>query len=195
MANAYRVSAKVTDAELARAAGGLVDFERTPRGLVLQWRWRSSFAIRWLLGMTLFAGLIWKEWSTKFSVRENLSVAVCLLAACALYFAYVGLAYLANRTRVVVESDRLVVSHGPIPWPGSHTIELARIAQIFVKREIYGSSRKRTVEFRVYARTVSGRDVLLVNGPMLPDRARAIEATLEAYLQIVDEPVKGEYRS
>ena len=184
MANAYRVSANVTDEELARATGGLIAFERTPRGLVLHWRWTSVLAIRWLLGMVLFGGLIWKEWDAKHSVAGNLSVPIFLLGACGLYFAWVGFAYLGNRTRVVVDSDRIVVSHGPIPWPGGQTIELARIAQIFVKRESYGSKGKRTVEFRVRARTVDGKDVLLVNGPMYPDRAQAIEATLEAYLRI-----------
>jgi hypothetical protein len=41
---------------------------------------------------------------------------------------------------------------------------------------------------------VQGEEVLLVNGPMLPERALAIAATLEAFLRIEDEPVKGEFR-
>lgn len=63
-----------------------------------------------------------------------------------------------------------------------------------MEREVYGrTKRSRTVQFRVRARTVDAKDVLLVNGPMFPNRALAIEATLEAYLRIEDEPVKGEF--
>src|SRR5262249_40917382 len=145
--------------------------------------------VPWLAGAALFGWFLWAL------SDQPLTFPFVACALVEIAFAYLTLAHLFNRTRVVVDGETIEVSHGPIPWPGGKKTELARLAQIFVHREVYGSTKKsRTVEFRVRAKTVGGDDVLLVNGPMHPDRALAIEATLEAYLRIEDEPVPGEVR-
>ena len=106
---------------------------------------------------------------------------------------YVAVAHLINQTRILVEGGMLRVRHGPMPWPSGARMSLDDIAQIYVKRQVYGSTPKsRSVEYRVRAQTVRGRDVVIVNGPLVPDRCRAIEDTLEALLRIEDGPVKGD---
>jgi hypothetical protein len=186
--SAYRVSPNVTDADLARAARGRIAFERKDGALVLTWWWTSRLAVPWLAGMLLFGFFTWAQ---RAGSLFSFPFVVC--AGLTLAFGYLAFAHLFNRTRVVVNEDEIAVKHGPIPWPGGDEVRVADLEQLFVEREVYGTTRRsRTVEFRVRAKTRSGRDVLVVNGPMSPDRARAIEATIEAYLQIADAPVSGE---
>ena len=112
----------------------------------------------------------------------------------------VGLAYFTlcgfvNRT--VVEVDRghtLTVRHGPLPWPGAATLDVAEIAQLFV-----GEVRRRgrggteTPTFALSALTRDGRRVTLLKvAGFAAEEALYFEQELERRLRIRDEPVVGE---
>jgi hypothetical protein len=185
--SAYRISQKVSDTDLAKAARGLVAFERGRDRLVISWWWRSRLAIVWGLGASAFGYAIARMSGDRF----HLDGVLCIVGAAACL--YVTLAYVLNRTRIVIDEARIDVSHGPIPWPRGGSVELATVAQLFVKENVYGKSAKsRSVEYRVMVRTLGGEDIVLVNGPIRPRRARAVEALIEAYLSVEDAPVKGE---
>jgi hypothetical protein len=189
------MSPTVSDEELARHARGRFRVERTPGGgVVLRWWWVSRKIVPWCLGTLSGAYLSWSDSSRAHSVVHAFaSFPIVIFPIMTIVCAYVTAAYLVNRTHVVVEGGTLRVTHGPVPWPAGATMSLDDIAQVYVKKQVTGTTPKsRTIEYRVRAQTVRGRDVVLVNGPLLPDRARAIEDTLEALLRIEDAPVKGE---
>lgn len=191
----YRVSPGVTDAELSRAAGKAIAFERTPSGLVVHWWWFSRRAIPWLAGF-LMSGCITLGMVVDVGQivdAPKYAIPLAFWTACTLTCAYFVFGYLMNRTQVIVDRKKIEVRHGPIPWRGGKVVRLDDLAQLFVAhaREVDGVTRpSRTGEIHVMARTIEGEDIVLVNGPLRSERASAIEATLEAYLHVEDAPLQ-----
>lgn len=134
------------------------------------------------------------HWSSPTPINP-LTVIFGIMAAIS---SYLALANLLNRTRVDVDGATLTVRHGPIPWPGGNRWPIDEVEQLFVVEEVSGSGKGkdvRTYEYKVKARIRNGGDVLLVNGPLDPRRAKALEATLETFLRIPNERVEGELGS
>ncbi len=112
----------------------------------------------------------------------------------------VGLTYytisgLLNRTVLKVASGTLTVRHGPLPWPGNHTIETAQLEQLYCTEHVSTSKQGgSTTHYRVNAALADGRKLRLLSGMSEVEQALFIEQKLEDHLGIKDQAVPGEMK-
>lgn len=108
---------------------------------------------------------------------------VLALLAAGVATLYAGLVLLVNQLEIRASKVRIEVVNGPLPWPGSTTVSLSELEQLYV-HEVSEDHYRLTVIRR-------GRAVELL---AMGDRGtlRFIERELERWLGIDDLPVEGE---
>ncbi|HEX9921857.1 MAG TPA: hypothetical protein VGD99_04280 [Anaerolineae bacterium] len=159
------------------------NIETSPDRLIITRKWFSPKYI----GLAIFA--------------LSINVMLVLLVATANFWLYVflphtwaaiGTAYYAltgilNTMTITVTASRIMVEHGPIPYPGNIQLKAKHLSQLYTK-EI--NTRTRTYEVRM--KTVNGQDLSLVRNLDYAEQARYLENQIEEFLGIEDEPVAGE---
>jgi hypothetical protein len=108
---------------------------------------------------------------------------------------YSVIASLLNSTTVLVDGDRLSIRHGPVPWSGNRSLDIADIIQLYCDDNYATSNRTTdsslTWRYNLNAMLVDGRKLKLLSG--LPkDQALFCEQQLEEWLAIEPYPVSGE---
>jgi hypothetical protein len=163
--------------------------------VLLQWRWYRPRHLL-VLGFTLTWWFVLIGWYAIVATTgaPTLMMLVPLLhVAAGLGLAYVSVALLRNRSRLVVTSDRLEVQHEPMPWPGARSVPVAEIEQIYCTEGVAYTVNDHPVPgFSVRARTRHNGDLVLVKNLPEVEQALFIEQTLERALDITDRPVAGE---
>lgn len=111
----------------------------------------------------------------------------------------VGLTYfvlcgLLNRTVIDVESGRFTVRHGPLPWPGNRTIDIADLKQLYCRRKLHSSRNGTSEAFELHAILADGKQLKLVSGLDEAEHALYLEQQIEKHLGLRDAPVAGEFR-
>jgi len=109
-----------------------------------------------------------------------------------IYLAYSALTGFLNRTVFTLGNGKVVVQHGPLPWPGNKTIDSVSVQQFFcdeVVRRGRGGSRS---TFRLNAVMKDGRKEVLFGAGIARDQVLYIEQIAEARLGIAPAPVVGE---
>jgi hypothetical protein len=184
----------LTDAELVQASHGLFVVQRGESGLSLRWRWLDRRIVFSLLMCAAGSFMVTRFWLAQASLRANLfAPGTLLFGGTALVGAYLCLAQLLNHTGVVVDESHVSIEYGPLPWPGGKSWPVGEIEQLFVQKEACGRGKSESVHFQLRARTTSGDEEVLVAGLLDAARAQALEATIELYLQIPDQPMTGEH--
>jgi hypothetical protein len=102
-------------------------------------------------------------------------------------FTYVVLALALNSTNVRVESGKLVVGNGPIPFGGGSSTDVSEIEDVFVSSYVTSGARGLTggKAYTVSARTKTSGTIPIVANSVLDsdvaeDLARKIKAMLAA---------------
>jgi hypothetical protein len=159
----------------------------------VRWRWFSAGALI-MIPFTLFWNGILLGMGV--GVSDGLKHPERLLLGLAVPHVWIGfaLAYatvasLLNRTEITLEEAHLVVRHGPLPWLGNRRIPVGELEQLFVVER-----RSRGTRYELCALLRDGKKKVLLSGLDSEDKARFLEARLEAVLGIVDRPVAGELR-
>ncbi|MDQ3037882.1 MAG: hypothetical protein M3Y87_36140 [Myxococcota bacterium] len=101
----------------------------------------------------------------------------CYLAAPFVLLAYVALARLVNRIRLVAQRE-LKVSHGPLPWIGAGPFRLEDIEAFSVR-----SARIRRVRYCRLVARVKGRDETLIRVIFDDVQAHYLADALRAWLE------------
>jgi hypothetical protein len=167
------------------------------QGVELSWKWGEwwmVFFALWLMGWDSFCiGVVGNGVKSVFHGHvEGLLVFLIPHVWVGVFLTYGWLAYLLNTTTITCERGAVRVSCSPLPWWGWPKVYPAgSLEQIFVV--VQKSQRNNQATYGLQARSVSGETVKLINycsdGKML----RYIEQELERQLNIVNEPVSGEW--
>ena len=116
-----------------------------------------------------------------------------ILVAAGGVFLYPALEELLNRTRIAVQGGRLVVRHGPIPWPGNVDVPASGVRQLYcVEKVNYRKPGGRYFTYEVAFHGFDGSQGTLVKGFADPEQALFVEQALERHLRIEDRPVYDE---
>jgi hypothetical protein len=179
----------------AETAIGIPDrFAIDDNGAVFRIRWK------WPRIAAVALGLFSVAWDTflvawyKGALTQTTFSPVMLIfpighVAIGVVLPYVALAFLMNHTLIEIEAGVLRVRHRPIPFPGSRTVTVGDVQQVFcVERE----GRKGPVTYDVMIRLTSERETKLVSGLDNERDARFIEQRIEQRLGITDRGVYGE---
>ena len=171
--------------------------------LMIRWRWFSwavlfliPFAIAWnafLIGWYAMATGIGADlpgpmkWVFLIFPIGHVAVGLGLV--------YAILTMLFNRTTVRVRHGELSVSHGPIFYPGSKSLPVDDIAQLYCTVELNpGKHGAANLRHPLHAQLKSGRSVVLIKSSTNRNLLRAVEQLLEQHLKLEDQPVDGEVR-
>jgi hypothetical protein len=106
----------------------------------------------------------------------------------ALWLSYFLAAHILNRTRITATQTRLVVRHGPLPWPGNRDLEVASIRQILAQMRLPGSRHDGgPINHEILVVTHDQGTVKLVSGLKASrEQASFIAMTLKKYLDITN---------
>lgn len=156
----------------------------------MQVTWPAGGAFQAVVLAVMTAGFAYAAISSGFHV---------LLLAC-IAFVYMAAVRLINTHRVRVDTARLEVVQGPLPWPGSRRINVSDIEQLFsTEHEVRtetgeGSDRRVQVRkhYRLSAKTKTQGRVTVLKGLSDPLQALWLEQEIEALLGIDDKAVAGE---
>ncbi len=149
-----------------------------------------------LLFFTLFwNGIIWPILIRALLDGELLPVCfVSIHATIGLGLAYYTLALLINITEIKVGPQQLTIRHGPLPWRGNKNLAPADIKQLYCKEKISRGRRSANVTYEVRAITSMDTREDLVTGLSNAEEALFLEQEIERFLNIKDQPVRGEYQ-
>ena len=188
---------RIDDGSMSFAAhGGPValpeGFQRDDDGLQrrISWRWFSWYAMRGIIFAAIFSVpfdfvlYVYLNSPDKSWPAQVLAIAV-LLALPSAATIYGWLAYLVNRTTLLVGAERVSVRHGPLPWWGSKNVARADIDGVMSERVINDSDSSDGTIFqpreiyRVKVRLKNGKTQNLVSGLLAADQALFIEQQIQ----------------
>jgi hypothetical protein len=163
-------------------------------------RFKKRFFTPAVFFLTFFA-LFWDGFmivwfAIAFSTREYMMAAFgSLHGLIGLGISYNVLAMYLNSRHIAVNREHLIAWSGPLPWPGSRTLDSNTVSQIWCRR---GRSSRRSSSinsvsmggsFEVWALMRDGAEQRLMAGLDKPEQALYIEQEIERYLHISDRPV------
>ncbi len=117
--------------------------------------------------------------------------------AVGLYLIYFTTCQFINKTNIEIDDDYLTIRHSPIPWWQRNVeIPTSQINQLYVKED--KSQNKDGVTSYSYSLRAklndnTDKEILSVTG-VENTQMLEIEAQLERFIGIIDQPVKGEYQ-
>lgn len=171
-----------------------VSIEQVKDELRLKWRWfrpqyipLAFFCIAWDAFLIFWYGMAFgtgAPWIFIVFPIAHLAVGVGLT--------YTTLTGFFNTTTVRLSGSTFTVQHDPLPWPGEVKVPTSQLRQFFcrVKRPKDDDAAN---SYQLVAVLQGGDEIDLVSNLDSPKIAWFLEQQLEAYLEIADEPVAGEY--
>jgi hypothetical protein len=97
-----------------------------------------------------------------------------------------------NSTKVGASNGRLVVRHGPLPWPGNLDLPATVVKQLFTTEKVTSGKNGPSRTYEVGYVGAGGEKKALLKGLEEPEQALFVEQRLERHLRIADQPVPGE---
>jgi len=176
-----------------------------PRGMsVSEHKKRLYIAYNWFSPVYLFSVLttatylfamgygIYVGWDLR-SAQVLLFAGAALV--CGLVYTYILLGQIFNNTHIVVSGTDVLVFTSPFPWLNSRREIVAdEIEQLYVLEHVHETNKGgRYFKYDVVM-LYDGEWVRLVSGLRRRELALAIEAEIEKFLDIPDEPVHGSVR-
>lgn len=147
----------------------------------------------------LFAGLFWfallpscfafLATGDGFGGGEILAFLPFLLVAVS--FSYAGLAKLLNRTELEFTRDTVSVSHLPLPWPGSLSLETASIKGYRVKLDMKPADIRHRVTVGLIAERFCGKPAALLRAINDSKAARRMHEEADAFLKEIRQTESG----
>jgi hypothetical protein len=155
--------------------------ERSSGGLKLTYSWTNS--ARWFLA---FFSIFWNAFVFVFLiVGAEWFITLHLLAG--VFIGWYTLTLFFNKSVITANAQELTIEHGPIPWFSKNKQMPARsVKQLYV--EVGPVSQNNQATYQLMALLDTGAKVKLIGTEQDRDRLEAVEAAVERYLDIVDDP-------
>ena len=151
----------------------------TDTGTTIRYRWfRGKYVVMvlWVAGFTAAALQI------QHPQAYEVAISVVIIGG----LAYYTLAGLVNATRIAVDTEAIVVRHGPLPFVRGRRVAAAAIQSLSSNMPADAPSMDYSVrfsDFRLYATLKTGKRQLLVSGLTKPAHADFIARIVRLYSQ------------
>lgn len=175
---------------------------QTASNLAIIRKWLNSstfffigFALVWISFFLSMVGIILSSRvATEFVTGNPIVLFIFgLFLLTAIYFLYILIAILLNRTYILANNEKIIVRHKPIPvpWFNDKTVRTANLERLYAKKVATYQNPGQDFGYEIYTSTNTGSTQSLL---MLSTRKETvfIEQKLEHYYQIEDEAQKGE---
>ena len=168
-----------------------VQFTKMGDSLKFTWRWYSCqfiflafFCIAWDSFLCFWYGMAFSSSNTPWIMIvfpvAHLAVGVGLT--------YYTLAGFINSSTVRVDRRRFSVSHGPLPWFGAVDVPISDLKQFYTEEK----RGENSTNYQLNVVLKNGRKMKLLSNLQNPDVGFFIEQQIESWLNIDDQPVRGE---
>jgi hypothetical protein len=97
-----------------------------------------------------------------------------------------------NRTIMTVNRSLFTIKHAPIPWPGNRLLNPLEITQLYCKEQMHRNKGSVSYTYEVHAVLKNNERAKLISGLDSSEQALYIEQEIERFLNIEDQPVRGE---
>ncbi|WP_299770556.1 hypothetical protein [uncultured Pseudoteredinibacter sp.] len=161
-------------------------------GIELKRYWRSWRSVSYLAFGILWFGFLYREGPMALQdipYAEHLQV---LLLSVGGIIAYYGLAQIFNYSSVRTFSDRLKITHRPLPLLLGKTFKRADIKQLYVNRHHRRGENGTIITYELRLLSHGGKDYCLLKNVPEKQSVKYIEQEIEQYWGIKNEAVKGE---
>lgn len=161
-------------------------------------KWYTPIAWFLLFFSTIWCGFLFVFYGMMIASGEAPGFAYLfplIHVAVGISMAYYTACLFLNKTYVDVVDNNLTVHHDPIPWwRGNVSIPIEDIDQLYVKEKVTRGKNGTSKSYALRAKLRDGKDKMLLNiGTKSSSQLQEIENSLEDFLGIQDQPVKGEY--
>lgn len=157
----------------------------------LSWRWRGTGDVE----QGLFVALAVAGWIALMALTGMWWLLVALPVLLGVGYRALGRAI--NQTSITASARELVVTHGPLPWPGGLRVATGELRDIYVRRIQSaiddGAASAPTVRWEVRAVAKDRRERLVAARLGAPEAA-FVEGTLDRALGVGDHPVSDALR-
>lgn len=158
----------------------------------------SSMEVTWAAGR-VFHGIVLTIMAVGV-IHAALSSGTPLLLLLSAALFYYALVRVFNKHCIRVDSARLQVTQGPLPWPGARKLDSRDVKQLFAtehKTKVENSDKRTRIRkyYRLSANTHGDGRVTILNGLGDPLQVLWLEQEIERLLGISDKQVTGEYAS
>lgn len=167
-----------------------VTLKRYTNGLRFVRRWFSIsyfflafFCLFWDGFLCFWYSMAFKSQNLVFALFPMLHLAV------GVYLTYSVIAGFVNSSVIELNRKKLVITHGPLPWPGEVDVPIGEMEQLYVTEKV---GRKGSRSYKLCALLKNGRKIDLLSNLDSPEIAFFIEQQVEEWLKISDRPVAGE---
>lgn len=182
------------------AKKGKFDIQESKSELIITFRWFTPIAFFLIFFSLMWNGII----STFFGVLSGQSGVPIVFSLFIIPFFAVGaglvyytLCLFLNKTTITIDSNTIKTEVSPLPWwKGSKTLETSEVKQLYVKETVNRNSKGSTnYTYALRVLLNDETDIEVVSGSTIhnAEDARFLEKKIEAYLDIEDYQVVGEY--
>jgi hypothetical protein len=171
-----------------------VEIREAPDGLFFEHRWFTAKTVLLLVVAIFWNGFLLSWYGIAVSQGDLFMVLFPLLhVALGIGIAYSAIAGLFNRTTVTVSRGQLTVRHGPLPWVGNRTLDVATLRQLHCEQHVHRRKNSTTTTFSVEATFQDGTSVRLLSNLENLGIARVFEKKIEAIRVLVSD-LEGDAR-
>jgi len=169
-----------------------VTLQKRGERLELSWRWFSWKYLPLAFFCVAWDGFLCFWYSIAFSTGAPWIMIVFPIAhlAVGVGLTYSTLAGFFNHSRIVVDRDKFLVSHGPLPWFGNLQVPVTQVKQLYCKEKPGKNNSGPTFQLSVILK--DGRKKDLLSNLNSPEIGFYMEYQIENWLNIPDRPVRGE---
>ncbi|WP_273445101.1 hypothetical protein [Neolewinella agarilytica] len=158
-----------------------LDISRDSGRLTISYSWRTS--AMWFL---LFFSVIWNLFIIGALVSgAGFFISIHLLVG--IFIAWFTLSRFLNKTTIAVDRNKLLLEHGPIPWPFAkqQNIPARALVQLYVGKSSVKVNDQPT--YNLMAKLDTGVEVKLIKAEQDRQLLQELETTIEAYLDIEND--------
>ena len=180
------------ETSLLRPRPKAVTFEKQADRMELSWRWFSLKYLPLAFFCVAWDGFLCFWYSMAFSTGAPWIMIVFPIAhlAVGVGLTYTTLAGFLNRSYVVIDKDNFSVSHSPLPWLGNLRVPVSQVKQLYCKEKSGKQNSGPTYQLSVILK--DGRKKDLLSNLDSPEIGFYMEHQIENWLEIQDQPVRGE---
>lgn len=162
-----------------------LNIERESGALRIDYSWKTPGM--WFLA---FFAIVWNLFVFFFLIMGAGFLAgffVIFHVLAGVFIGWYALSRLFNKTTIMVDQQKMLMEHGPIPWPFSKAqhIPARSLVQLYVERSSVKINDKPT--YQLMAKLDTGVIVKLVNAELDKQLLLDLEHTIEAYLNIKND--------
>jgi hypothetical protein len=181
-----------SETHLLRPRPNQVTIQKEGERLELSWRWFSWKYLPLAFFCIAWDGFLCFWYSIAFSTGAPWIMIVFPIAhlAIGVGLTYSTLAGFVNSSHVVIDRQVFSVHHGPLPWLGNLQVPVSEVEQLYCIQKPGKQNSGPTFQLSVILK--NGRKKDLLSNLNSPEIGFYMEHQIENWLNISDQPVRGE---